>query len=105
MSWIYAFLTEVMLYQIIGYSTALEIWYALNQIYFTASMARLIEIHAKIQNLRKWGMIAMEYIKKLKHLYNTLAAIGEPVSYIVHLLYLFGGLDRAYNPFVTLIIN
>ena len=50
-------------------------------------------------------MIAMEYIKKLKHLYNTLAAIGEPVSYIVHLLYLFGGLDRAYNPFVTLIIN
>ena len=68
-------------------------------------MARLIEIHAKIQNLRKWGMIAMEYIKKLKHLYNTLAAIGEPVSYIVHLLYLFGGLDRAYNPFVTLIIN
>ena len=30
MSWIYAFLTEVMLYQIVGYSTALEIWNALN---------------------------------------------------------------------------
>ncbi|RVW51479.1 hypothetical protein CK203_083983 [Vitis vinifera] len=69
MSWIYAFLTEVMLYQIVGYSTALEIWNALNQIYFAASMAR------------------------------------EPVSYIDHLLYLFGGLDRAYNLFVTLIIN
>ena len=105
MSWIYAFLTEVMLYQIIGYSTALEIWNALNQIYFAASMARLIEICAKIQNLRKWGMIVMEYIKKLKHLCNTLATIGEPVSYIDHLLYLFGGLDRAYNLFVTLIIN
>ena len=47
----------------------------------------------------------MEYIKKLKHLCNTLATIGEPVSYIDHLLYLFGGLDRAYNLFVTLIIN
>ena len=105
MSWIYASLTERMLYQIVGYSTALEIWYALNQIYFTASMARLIEIHAKIQNLRKWGMIAMEYIKKLKHLYNTLVAISEPISYIDHLLYLFGGLNRTYNPFVTLIIN
>ena len=49
MSWIYASLTERMLYQIVGYSTALEIWYALNQIYSTASMARLIEIHAKIK--------------------------------------------------------
>ena len=49
MSWIYASLTERMLYQIVGYSTALEIWYALNQICSTASMARLIEIHAKIK--------------------------------------------------------
>ena len=57
MSWIYAFLTEVMLYQIVGYSTALEIWNALNQIYFAASMARLIEICAKIQNLRKWNIL------------------------------------------------
>ena len=105
MNWIDVSLTEGMLSQTVSYSTAMEIWNSFNQIYFAAFMAHLIEIHAKTQNLKKKWMTTMEYIKKWKHLCNTLVAIGELVSYTDHLLYLFGGLDRTYNPFVTSIIN
>ena len=68
-------------------------------------MARLLEIKTQLQNLRKEGMSAMEYIQKLKALCNTLASIREPVSCKDHLFYMFNGLDKEYNAFVASISN
>lgn len=62
-------MTERKLSQIIGYSTALEIWNVLNKIYSTMSMACLIEIHTNMKNPKNKGMIAMEYIMQMNHLY------------------------------------
>ena len=59
----------------------------------------------KLQTLKKDGLSIGEYIQKLKSICNSLAAIGEPVSKKDHLIYLFSGLDREYNPFVTSIQN
>ncbi|PON47862.1 hypothetical protein TorRG33x02_321990 [Trema orientale] len=101
MSWIYASLTQGVMGQIVGYASAFEIWEALNQIYTSSSLAKITELRAKLQNLRKDGLTAIEYIQKHKNICNTLAAVGEPVSCKDHLLYLFGGLDREYNAFVT----
>ena len=47
----------------------------------------------------------MEYLKKFKNICNTIGAVDEPVSYKDHLLYLFGGLGREYNSFVTFITS
>ena len=91
--------------QIVGYSTTVEIWNALNQIYYASSMARVIELHIKLQMLRKDGLSVGEYIQKLKSICNSLAAIGELVFEKDYLIYLFSGLDREYNPFVTSIQN
>ncbi|GMN71348.1 hypothetical protein TIFTF001_053389 [Ficus carica] len=104
MSWIYASLTEEVMGQIVEYTTALEIWNALEQIYSSASMARIIELRNQLQFLKKGRMTAMEYIQKLKSLCNTLAAIGVPVSRNDNLIYMFNGLDK-YNPFVSSIQN
>ena len=101
MSWLYTSLSEDIMAQIVGYSTAMEIRNALNQIYSTSSMARV----TKLQTLKKDGISIGEYIQKLKSICNSLAAIGEPVSKKDHLIYLFSGLDREYNPFVTSIQN
>ncbi|KAL6332321.1 hypothetical protein AAG906_004885 [Vitis piasezkii] len=77
MSWLYASLSEDIMPQIVGYSTTVEIWNALNQIYYASSMARVIELHIKLQTLRKDGLSVGEYIQKLKSICNSLAAIGE----------------------------
>ena len=91
--------------QIVSYSTAHEIWVALEQLYASFSMARITELRTSLQNLKKDGLSAMEYIQKFKSISNNLAAIGEPVSRNDHLIYLFGGLGHEYNAFVTSIVN
>ena len=59
----------------------------------------------KLQTLRKDGLLVGEYIQKLKSICNSLATIGELVFEKDHLIYLFSGLDREYNPSVTSIQN
>ena len=105
MSWLYASLSEDIMAQIVGYSTAVEIWNAFNQIYSASSMTRVTELPTKLQMPKKDGLSAGEYIQKLKSICNSLATIGELVSEKNHLIYLFSGLDHEYNPFVTSIQN
>lgn len=51
MSWFYVSITKGMMGQIVGFNTVFEIWEALNQIYSTAMMARLIELRAQTSDL------------------------------------------------------
>ena len=69
--------------------------------YASFSTTYLSEIKTQLQRLKKEDMTAMEYIQKLKALYNTLDSIGE----LDHLLYIFNGLDKEYNIFVASINN
>ncbi|RVW92528.1 Retrovirus-related Pol polyprotein from transposon RE1 [Vitis vinifera] len=98
MSWLYASLPEDIMAQIVGYSIAVEIWNALNQIYSTSSMVQVTELHTKLQTLKKDGLSASEYIQRLKSICNSLTAIGEPVFEKSHLIYLFNGLDQFSYP-------
>ncbi|RVW86735.1 Retrovirus-related Pol polyprotein from transposon RE2 [Vitis vinifera] len=104
MSWLYASLSEDIMAQIVGYSTTVEIWNVLNQIYSTSSMAWVTELHTKLQTLKKDGLLVGEYIQRLKSICNSLAAIGELVSEKDQLIYLFNGLYCATHHF-TLDIN
>ncbi|GFY85402.1 hypothetical protein Acr_04g0001400 [Actinidia rufa] len=101
MSWIYASINESMLGQIVGYTSASQIWEALERLYAAASFAHLTELRTALQTIKKEGLTALAYIQKFRHLCNSLASIGEPVTYTDHLIYFLGGLGRDYNPFVT----
>ncbi|GFS33695.1 hypothetical protein Acr_00g0030110 [Actinidia rufa] len=101
MSWIYASINEFMLGQIVGYTSASQIWEALERLYAAASFAHLTELRTALQTIKKDGLTALAYIQKFRHLCNSLASIGEPVTYTDHLIYFLGGLGRDYNPFVT----
>ncbi|KAL6344215.1 hypothetical protein AAG906_035440 [Vitis piasezkii] len=98
MSWLYASLSEDIMAQIVWYSTIVEIWNALNQIYFASSMARVTELRTKLQTLKKDGLSTGEYIQRLKSICNSLAVIGELVYEKDHLIYLFNGLDQFSYP-------
>lgn len=55
--------------------------------------------------MKKDGLSITEYIQHFKAICSKLAAIGEPISRQDHLTYLFKGLDRECNSFVTSIHN
>lgn len=59
MSWLYAFISESLLGQIVGYHTVAEIWAALAQIYAAASLSRLLEVQSQLQSLKKNGLTAV----------------------------------------------
>ena len=46
----------------------------------------------------------MEYIQKLKHIFDSLATIGEPVPEKDQILQLLSGLRAEYNPIVASLI-
>lgn len=64
-------------------------------------MSRIIEFRTKLQTTKNDGMIAIVYIQKFKGLCKALVAIRKLVSHRNHLIYLFQGLDKEYNPFVA----
>ncbi|PON92661.1 hypothetical protein TorRG33x02_115210 [Trema orientale] len=101
MRWFYASLSEGVMSQIVGYNSAFEIW----ETFASATIARITELRTMLQTIKKNGMSAMDYIQRIKHLCDTLATIGEPVSRNDHLIFLFGGLDKEYNSFVASVYN
>ena len=76
MSWIYVPLTEGIIAQIVGYFFAFEMWNTLAQIYSSTFMARLTELHGKLQQIKKECLTAMEYIQEFKSICNNLAGMS-----------------------------
>uniref|UniRef100_A0A803NL56 Reverse transcriptase Ty1/copia-type domain-containing protein n=1 Tax=Cannabis sativa TaxID=3483 RepID=A0A803NL56_CANSA len=104
MSWLYASLSDSMLGQIVGFTTATEIWVSLERTYSATSFARSFDFRMALQNLKKDRLNASAYLQKLKTLCNTLASVGDPISSQEHLTYLLNGLGLEYNAFVTPIL-
>ena len=61
--------------------------YLCGNIYFQTSWAE-----NTVQNIKKKGMNANEYIMKIRSLSDKLAAIGEPLSFKDQLVYILNGL-------------
>ena len=100
MSWLYSSLTEAMASQIVGYSTAFEIWNALERRFAANNRSRIIELRTELQMLKKDGLTTDEYVSKKQSLVDRLVSIGEPVSHDDHLIYLLQGLGPEYNSLV-----
>ena len=66
LSWIYALFIEGMMAQIVGYSNAYEIWNAVNEIYALTSLVNCIELHGKLQQLRKDGLYCYGIYPKIE---------------------------------------
>lgn len=104
MSWIYSSLNEDKLGEIIGCSSAYEIWEHLRIVYESSSTAMIMGLRSQLQKIRKDGLSVSQYLAQIKDIADKFSAIGEPLSYRDHLGYILEGLDK-YNPFVTSIQN
>ena len=90
-----------MLNRIVRLTTTLEIWNTLERTYVATSHSCVLELHTKIQSIKKDGLTTNEYVFKLKNIADKLAFISEPVLDRDQLIYPFQGLGVEYNPFVT----
>ncbi|KAK0591018.1 hypothetical protein LWI29_034531 [Acer saccharum] len=105
MSWIYSSTSEGLMGQIVGHSTAYDIWAALQKLYESTSTARIMGMRSQLQKIKKEGISLTQYLAQMKEITNKFAAIGELLSYRDHLGYLLEGLGAEYNSFVTSIHN
>ena len=80
LSWIYSTLTPEIIGQIIGYWTSLVAWTALENIFSVSSKAWVMQLRLEFQTIRKGSLSMTEYIMKIKNIFDSLAAIGEPMT-------------------------
>lgn len=105
MSWLYASLSPEPMNQIVGYNSAQEVWQVLQKRYQSTPTERVMSLRAQLQQLQKWGNTIQQYIAQLKVLTDSLAAVGEPITYKDHLGYLLEGLLAEYDAFITVVYN
>ncbi|RVW25398.1 Retrovirus-related Pol polyprotein from transposon RE1 [Vitis vinifera] len=101
LSWIYSSLTPEVMGQIVGLQTSHEAWTALQRSFSASTKARTMQLRLAFQTTKKGSLTMMEYIQKLKHISDSLAAIGEPVLEKDQILQLLSGLGAEYNPIVA----
>ncbi|XP_062093549.1 uncharacterized protein LOC133799561 [Humulus lupulus] len=101
LSWIYSSLSPEIMAQIVGHTPSHTAWTALQQIYYSSSYARIMQLRLLLQTIKKGSMTMMDYILKVKNLTDQLAAILEKISYHDPLLYLLAGLSSDYYSFVV----
>lgn len=94
-------LSEPLIAQVVGYSTAREVWTSLEALFQSQSQARLIQLQYQLATLKKGSDKATVYFCKLKQLSDTLAAAGKALSSTELVTCLLAGLGPDYDSFVT----
>lgn len=100
-SWLFSTITEDVLPEIAGLSTAKEVWDSLNQIFIQRHRMPEIELGQKTQSRRKGTTSMSNYIKQFKHLCDELDAIEKPLKDDDKVSWILKGMDRNCNVVLT----
>lgn len=100
MSWIYSSLTEEKMSEIISLSTTANVWDSFCKSYSFVSTTRVISLKYQLQQIKKTGLSATQYLAKIKDV-DYLAAIGEPVALKDHVSHILEGFGPEYLSFLT----
>lgn len=96
-------LTEEATSEVLGLSTALSIWLALENAYSSSSVARIHSLHDNLRNITKGTYSVPEYSRKFKVICDQLSAIAQPVEDIDKLHWYLCGLGPSFETFSTAI--
>lgn len=87
--------------QMLGVTTSQEAWQRLERIFASNSQARMMQLQLQLVNTKKGALNILDYLTKMKFYADSLAAISQPVSDSMLVLYVLNGLGPEYGPFVT----
>ncbi|KAK6143275.1 hypothetical protein DH2020_023623 [Rehmannia glutinosa] len=96
--WILSSLSESILVTMVGLSSSVEIWSALETNFASQSQAKLMQYKLKLQTLKKGDLSMREYLNKVKNCCDVLASTGHKVSETEYILHILSGLGAEYNP-------
>jgi hypothetical protein len=100
MSAMLASLSESVLAQVVGCTSACDVWCAVERAFAASSRAQIMQIRMQLANIQKKDMSIAEYFRKVKSLADTLAVIGKRLEDDEVISYLLGGLGSEYESLV-----
>lgn len=94
-------MSDSMLTMMVGCEHAHEIWSKLDAFFASQTRAKVKQFKSQLRLLKKNSLRMSEYILKVKHLVNSLASLGSPISAADHIDALLDGLSEDYNGFIV----
>ncbi|KAL9264957.1 hypothetical protein AKJ16_DCAP11367 [Drosera capensis] len=92
--------------EVLNLKLAREIWDRLHHHFMSVSMARSMELRRKLTSLRKASSDSMEkYLRDIKILADSLAAINSPVSNADLIVHTLMGLGMEYESLIKVFMN
>ncbi|XP_026419753.1 uncharacterized protein LOC113315711 [Papaver somniferum] len=85
---------------VLGLSSARQIWELLEINFRIQFMARKNMLRNQLHNFKKGNLTILVYLHNVKNIADSLAAIGEKVSDIDLVMYVLNGLGREFDTFV-----
>ncbi|RVW93071.1 Retrovirus-related Pol polyprotein from transposon RE1 [Vitis vinifera] len=103
-SWLLSSSGSVLLPQVVGCSSAFEVWNTISHNFNSQSSAKVMFYKSQMQMLKKDGLTMRDYLTKMKNYYDLLATTGHKILDTNHILAIMQGLGNEYE-FVIAVIS
>jgi hypothetical protein len=87
--------------QLIGYTSAMDVWAVVHRLYGTQSRANIRHVRRQLQSLRKEGVPTAQYMQQMKALGDVMAVADSPLSNDKLVDYIITGLGKEFNTITT----
>lgn len=104
-TWLLSTLSPSILPNVIQCVHSWQIWEEIHSFFNAKSRAQSTQLRNELKNITKGTKTASEFLQRIKTIVNTLASIGEPVTFRDHLEAIFDGLSEEYSALMTVIYN
>lgn len=101
LAWLFSAISTSVLPQIASHKTSHDLWTALGAIFNTRSKSRILQLKNQLQNFRKEGLGADDYVARLTTMAEELREAGTSIDDGELTLIALNVLDASYDPFVT----
>ncbi|KAL6311690.1 hypothetical protein AAG906_019040 [Vitis piasezkii] len=89
--------------QVVGCSSAFEVWNTISQNFNSQSSAKVMFYKSQMQMLKKDGLTMRDYLTKMKNYCDLLATAGHKISDTDHILAIMQGLGDEYESVIAVI--
>ena len=103
--WLTATLSEEVLGIVVGLDTAVKVWNALVHAFACVSSDRSLALKQRLTSMNRGTDTLAEYLRRLKAVYEDLAAIGKPIPDRKKSWRLLNGLGKDYEMFTTMMLR
>ncbi|KAE8714910.1 Glucose-6-phosphate/phosphate translocator 2 [Hibiscus syriacus] len=104
-SWLLSTISASLLPQFVGAESASAVWSTIIQFFANKSTTTVMNLHYKLQSIRKGDDSKHVYLTRIKEVCDALASCGSPVSQVEHVVSILKGLPREYQSFMAVITS